>query len=170
MSFKFRDYRQEDGGFVYPTLLRSYKFKNPIANNAPESDYGRNLDKWLKLSAKKSTRLVIACDDECEDLIIGFILCNPADKVIYYTYVKAAFRGAGVASALFGHCGLDPKIETIFYTHWTADVLHFSNKWRFVYNPYMFRWPRAKEDSYVGAEREDFESSVSHGATTRKCS
>lgn len=146
MSVSYRANKESDMNFIYATFLKSYRFSNPIARAQPKFDYYRNGSNELRRLFADKVNTIVACDENDQDLIIGFLIHK--ENIIYYTYTKAAFRGNGVARGMLKAANL-LEDATYRFTHFTSDVLRLNllDKFKLIYNPYLFSWG----ESYEGA-------------------
>lgn len=156
MTVSIRAAVPEDNNFIYSTVLKSYRFSNPIARATDDDTYySQHSYCWNRLISDPSTRVMVACMEDDPDLIIGFLIAEPKDlPILHYVYVKAAFRGHRVATDLCASVNINPRERYTYYTHWTIDVLGFGFNHKLIYNPMYFNW-RPKQR--VIAQGEDSE-------------
>lgn len=151
MSISFRPPVEADKNFIYSTILKSYRYSNPEARALPDKDYyGHQSYCWNRVMDRDGIKIVIAHPTDDLDLIVGFCIVEKRDTpIIHYIYVKAAFRGAGVAQQILGSLDVNPKEQFVFYTHWTVDVLRYAyQKYKLIYNPMLFNWrPKFNQES-----------------------
>lgn len=58
-----------------------------------------------KICARPEARVLVAADT----VMLGFIAGEPAERIVYYCFVKEAYRRRGVARQLFEAFGIDPR-------------------------------------------------------------
>lgn len=143
MPVLFRPHKESDINFIFATLLKSYRFCNPIAKAQPSHSYYRSGSDELHDMLNCDVKIMIACDSEDQDLIVSFLIyrLNDDEQVIHYVYTKAAFRSAGIAKDLCKASGLNISKRT-YYSRWTLDVMRLAleDKYNLRYNPYFFNW------------------------------
>lgn len=134
MSVKYREHNSTDLNFIFATLLKSYRYSNPQARTIPPWDYYKHGSREWQLCLEKGAKIVVACDESDEELIVGFMIYTK--NVLHYIYVKAAFRRAGIAKDMFA------KIRADYFTHWTVDGGNIldAKPMSLIYNPYPFTW------------------------------
>lgn len=60
-----------------------------------------------KICARPECRVLVA-HGQVADSFLGFIAGEPSEAVVYYCFVKEAYRRRGIARALFEALGVDP--------------------------------------------------------------
>jgi GNAT superfamily N-acetyltransferase len=95
----------------------------------------------------KLAQVTIACVEEAEDEILGWLCWEDADPtVLHYLYVKGPYRHKGVAKYL-----LEPVLDrhNVVMTHWTlgATASIIPRDWQ--YNPMYYRrqYERQEDDT-----------------------
>ena len=97
--FAVRALQDSDIPFLYSSYLKSYR---PYFNHLGNDDYFElhhlRMEKFLERGAIGA--VAVATDDH--DVILGWVLLNVTEDtvVVFYTYVKHAFRSLGVASKI----------------------------------------------------------------------
>jgi len=133
MQIKYRPHKETDLNFIFSTLLKSYRYSNPQARVIDKKTYYENGSKEWACCLHNGGKIIVACADDDEDLIIGFAIYS--DRALHYIYVKAAFRRAKIGYSLYA------KIPfTGAYTHWTIDIGKIEDKFNNEFNPTLFRW------------------------------
>ncbi len=123
-----RQGRVSDVPFLCSSYVRS------LLNQRPWSGIDRN---WgaasaALLAARILARgeVLVACAADDPDQIYGWVACDQISRVMYYMYVKAAFRRAGVGTTLlraaFGELG------SIRCCHRTDAAHRLRDKWGLV--------------------------------------
>lgn len=131
------DRASSDYAFISNAWLRSYRH-SAFAGKIPSEIYFYTHE---PLIAKliNSSKLIIACNEEDEDQLFGFLCYDVIDSwfICHYVYVKKVFRGMDIATDMMRMAGLDPTIKHQA-THRTTDYEVFMRKLQspFVYNPY----------------------------------
>lgn len=129
LPLAIRQGRVSDVPFLCSSYVRS------LLNQRPWSAGERN---WMAasaalLAARMLGRAVVlvAADPKDPDQIYGWIAADATGRILYYTYVKAAFRGAGVGTALmlaaFGDLG-----SPVRCAHWTDGARKLERRWNLV--------------------------------------
>lgn len=142
MPIAFRESRDSDTNFIFATILKSYRYSNPIAKSQPAWSYYKSGSAELHNMFNCGVKSLIACDEEDTDLIIGFLVYKLEEvPTIHFAYTKAAFRSAGVAKDMCKVAGFDES-KTTYYSRWTLDImrLELEDKHKLRYNPYLFNW------------------------------
>jgi hypothetical protein len=62
-----------------------------------------------KLCSRPECRVLVAVGEVSPDMYLGFIAAEPSERVVYYCFTKELYRRRGIASALFGAIGIDPR-------------------------------------------------------------
>lgn len=150
MQIKYRPHKESDLNFIFATLLKSYRYSNPQARVVDKKTYYENGSKEWACCLHNGGKIIVACADDDEDLIIAFAIYS--DKALHYVYVKAAFRRAGIAKQLLNNIE-SPEIIGCSYSHWTLDA-RFINKYM-VYNPTLFKWFGYIEQKELNDERSN---------------
>lgn len=124
-----RPLAEGDVNFVLNSWLKSYE------------DSG-----WTKVAGKaywkghriailrliRSAHVVIACDPEDHDTILGWACTN--GRYVHYVYVKRAFRRYGLAKRLLAdHVKM---LSPVVYTHRWNPILHLIPPANWTYDPY----------------------------------
>lgn len=98
----FRAMRETDKAHVYRSFVQSYR-KSPYAEGMTGAFLASLLDKMLALG----WAVEIACVENDEEVIAGWMLYNYATGACGYVFVKPELRRCGIARALWGrHCGM----------------------------------------------------------------
>jgi GNAT superfamily N-acetyltransferase len=101
-----RERRASDLNFIRSSWLKSAAALCPLPAIARPAFYAVHWDVVHGLLERADTRLVIACAREHEDQILGYACAAPEIQAFHWAYVKAPFRGQGIARALV-HAALD---------------------------------------------------------------
>lgn len=112
-GIKIRLYNPEtDKGFVFSSFLDGLYYGNPYYREIDKASYYKNYSTVVEhLLTKQGSVPLIACLEDDEDVILGFAIleanklngeANSAFKgdLLHYVFVKKAWRGKGIASAL----------------------------------------------------------------------
>lgn len=75
--------------------------------------------------------VLVACDPGDPDQIYGWVACDPTSRVLYYIYVKQAFRRAGIGTALM-RAAFSELGPTVRCAHRTDAARHLEAKWGLV--------------------------------------
>lgn len=133
---------EKDINFLLSTWLQSYRssdFANAIAND----DYFPNHQILImSILGHENNAVTVVCDPEEQDQIIGYIVFNTKAPIVYYCYVKHAFRKLGIAAWMFNSVregqGTSPGGMTTC-THKCRRWPAMSKKFNLAYNPYLVR-------------------------------
>lgn len=134
MQVKYRPHKETDLNFIFATLLKSYRYSNPQARVVEKKTYYENGSKEWAACLHHGGKIVVACADDDEDLIIGFVVYS--GNVLHYLYVKAAFRRAGIGKSLYDKT----EMPLDYYTHWTIDAGKMGIDVTLTHNPCLFKW------------------------------
>jgi predicted GNAT family acetyltransferase len=131
--------------FCISYWLRQYKtnsqFAKSICNEVYYDEHRKRAMACLNINA------VIYSDPKSPDHFIGFLCGIPLQNknILHYVYVKKAFRGHGVARAMFNHV-FKPKDEIII-TH-QGDIMGLKNNHnKLTFNPYIFMGVHNEENN-----------------------
>lgn len=85
--------------------------------------------------ADERTRTVVACNPDDQTQLYGFACAMPPD-VLHWCYVKQAFRGNGIATALWPAVGvIPPSMGPVWSSHWSHAVM----RWPVRYDPRIIK-------------------------------
>ncbi len=126
-----------DEPFLYATWLNCYRESSPYTKGIPKDIFYDN-HKMIIAKILQNSEISIACDAEDACVIYGFLVASGVDT-IHFIYVKAPFRGYGIAKALMS---IKLWKEPFQCSHWTdaASVYsmeHGAKGVRIFYNPYI---------------------------------
>jgi ribosomal protein S18 acetylase RimI-like enzyme len=106
-----------DFGFILNSWLKSYR-NSKFAKGLKNETYYRNQGELI-MGLLATAVTVVACADDDEDQILGYIVGQePVDGPgyqVHYVYIKHLYRRLGFASALTKHLAGD---RAIYVTHW----------------------------------------------------
>lgn len=119
-QYALREGLPSDHAFVYATLLRDYRTSDVARTLADDRRHFFEGHHSLVEKLLRRARLDVACGIEDPDVIVGWILWEPALPMrLHYIYVREPYRRLGVAQDLLANCvGTAPVI----YTHRTRLV------------------------------------------------
>ena len=132
-----RDINPEtDSFFIYSSWIKNYKNSSYFAKRIKTKIFCDGCHNVIThILAKSGVKVFVACTKEDHDTIIGYLVCEPAKNKAHYFYVKAAFRGMGVAKTLLNAARLN--LNGLVFTHWTFPVDGIFNKNpEMIYDPY----------------------------------
>lgn len=134
----------EDRKFILATWSSSYK-KSHSAGLITADDWADIMrPQFEKHLNRIDARALIAYDRNDPDFFYGWIAGDTSEStpVIYYTYVKEAYRRSGIARALFKAFGVDPSGYFV-YVCGTPDAIQMQRKIpRARFNPNEVRYPK----------------------------
>ena len=132
-----RQFKETDRDFVTKSLLMSFmngskevqKINRDSYMNAHNSTINKLLDRC---------ECLLACDDQDDDLIYGFVIFEGLSKVdvLHYLYVRKAFRKKGIARDLLTKTR---KKHFVVISHLTDEfkVARLKGYWeKAIYDPY----------------------------------
>ncbi len=132
----------DDKAFFFNATLLAYRQLSSIARLVPERIYFREHKKVLeRLLARPGAELLIACEAGDPKFITGFLLCEPAHRIIHFVYVKRSLRRFGIMTALIRNANI--ALDKATFSHWTTDMALIMAKKiqhpkRPKLNPYLF--------------------------------
>lgn len=133
MQVKIRQALAEDKNFVLSTWLRNYRHSSAFARGIRTSVYFEWHHRLLvNLMARPECTVLIACDEEEPNLILGYIAFEQG--IVHYVYVKRSMRGFGLGKKLLEEAMGDRDFECSHVTD--AGHLWMRNNPRCQYNPY----------------------------------
>lgn len=129
---------EQDLNFILSTWLKSYK-QSEFALHIPNQIYYPHQQKLIEsIITHEHNRITILCNSEDPAQIIGYIVYSIKHPIIYYTYIKHAFRKFGFGKFLFSAVSnIHPEAESIKVTHKPKRWVKTSKKYKLVYNPYI---------------------------------
>lgn len=133
---QIRNATEADVPFIFNSWLKSYRGSSSakaVSNPVYFEFQHKAIEKLLQRS-----QVFMLCSAEDSTQVYGYIVTEEVEQVpiMHYCYVKYAFRGMGLCSALMKHAKLD-KNKGGFYTHDTHAAAKLLGKTKFVYNPYL---------------------------------
>lgn len=99
---ELRDFEEADKNFVYSTYLRG-KYYGDFGGvkDIPKDIFMKNEHDVLEHVLERSTtKVTIACLKEDPSVIIGYSVASTSHPVLYWVFIKAAFRRIGIAKLL----------------------------------------------------------------------
>lgn len=108
----------DDLPFIGATWVQSYWQESPWGNRIRWQIFRRGHDKVIRSLLTRS-QVLVAHDPSDENEITGYFVYEPAIPAAHWTYVKPAFRKAGIASALLAASGLPHDLSGVSITHAT---------------------------------------------------
>lgn len=164
MTVEFRTMEPRDRDFVISAWSSSYKGSH-FAGMLYTEDYADVMHKQIaRVLDRAGTTTKIAYEKKAREFVYGFIagdvsgisgsqveptadMPNPRTApVVFYVYVKSAYRTQHIARGLFGALGVDPK-EPFLYSCRTEVCRRFGGaiplgKW----DPLIPRFPKPKTE------------------------
>lgn len=128
-AFVFRPYKADDLNFIHSSWGSSY-FKGITYRHLLGSDTFHSYHRPIRqriLDREESA--VIVCASKSEDLILAWMAIEEPKKtsltIVHYLYVKEAFKGEKIATALINEL---PKNKDVLYTHQTERAQKIINR------------------------------------------
>ena len=116
---KLREPRPADMPFIMDSWQRSFS-RSPFAGVVPNSKWLENSRALVTSLLARGAKVVVACNPEDEDQILGWA-CAEQDEykcVVHYVYVKDPYRKDGLSTELLGALlPTEPDEKDTFYTH-----------------------------------------------------
>jgi GNAT superfamily N-acetyltransferase len=125
-----RAYRRLDEDFVYHSWLASLDRSIRGVNDAVRPVVDESV---------KQGRIVIACSEEDEDHILGWLSWGELDgkPVLLYLFVKKSLRGNGIGTRMLREVFPSGEVLTAFWSFWIQRY-HLKEKWSLRYNAMIF--------------------------------
>lgn len=134
----------EDRRFIVSTWSSSYK-KSHSAGVIHADDWADIMRPQFERHLNRlDARAVIAYDKDDPEFFYGWIAGDTSEStpVVFYVYVKEAYRRSGIARALFKSFGVDP-MQYFVYVCGTPDAIQLQRKIpRARFNPNEVRYPK----------------------------
>lgn len=129
MNCTIRELRPNDINFLYATWTRSQYYGCSYYAQVPKETFMAAFQARIQaILAEPGVQVLVACLNEDEDVILGYAVVAP-QKALHYVFIKKAWRGMGLATALTGGA------STNVITHVT-DVLDLRKK-DLIFNPFL---------------------------------
>lgn len=130
---------EEDLLFIFNSWLKSYRCSD-FAMHIDNEDYYKNHHRLITSIIKQPNNSIsIMCDPEDTSHILGYIIYNTKEPIVYYTYVKHGFRGLGLGRYLLEGIRKNYGKDAI------VTCTHKPKNWRKIkkigldYNPYLIK-------------------------------
>lgn len=120
IAYRPAEATEEDAQFVVSTWSRAYKDSRSAGMIADE-DWARVMHPQIqRVLSRPGVQTIIAYENTDPTFFYGWICGTPrtSPPVVFFTYVKEAYRRAGYARGLFAQLGVDPR-SSFRYTCWT---------------------------------------------------
>lgn len=111
--------RPGDMPFILDSWQRSFS-RSPFAGVVPNSKWMETARTLVSALLARGAKLVVACNPEDEDQILGWACAEEDDRkcVVHYVYVKDPYRKDGLSTELLGALlPVEPEEKPTFYTH-----------------------------------------------------
>lgn len=84
--------------------------------------------------------VLVACNNEHKEQVYGWLCGNKRDakNILHFVYVRKTWRQQGIASTLLRLLCPRTKEEDIYITHQSRGTKHFVERWKLIFNPYLF--------------------------------
>jgi len=134
--YQVRKAKSDDINFIYATWLRSYKHDSPLTKYTKRTLFFDEHQKLLDRLLPK-IQVIVACDENDQDLIFGFLAFEP--KIVHFVYVKEPFRKMGIARKLIESQGIN--VNECQASHLTFGLLDLwtAKKVSIEFNDYLLR-------------------------------
>lgn len=109
------------------------KNETPYPLSPVKSDVYFEEQRWLINALLENSQLLIACLDDDDDQVFGWVCYAPS--VLHYIYVKVPYRKMGVGRLMLDEAGITAESPATF-THITGKAFRFLGKRMKAYNPY----------------------------------
>lgn len=124
-----REYKPEDKSFILATWLRGLFYGGSWFSEIPKNIFMVNYHRFIEsILAKPNTIIYVACLKEDPEVILGYSILG-SSKVAHWVFVKAAWRGIGIAKSL-----VPQTVDTA--THLTKVGLAIAKNNKIVFDPF----------------------------------
>lgn len=130
---------EKDVPFILSSWLKSYR-DSEFASSIPADVYFNNHRSLINhILIQENNALTLLCDSEDHDHILGFIAYNSKAPIVFYVYVKHAFRNLGLGRYML------EGIKKNFGGNVKIQCTHKARGWKnfkslgLVYNPYLIK-------------------------------
>ena len=108
-EFYVRDMNEDDHRYVFSTWYKQAYDSIPYRFMLPE-DFKNNHSKLIKRHMNRGQNLV-ACDVDDPSVIFGYVVSEELEECVCidFLFVKATFRGLGMARKLLKECAVEDK-------------------------------------------------------------
>jgi GNAT superfamily N-acetyltransferase len=149
VTIVYRPLRPSDESFVISSWSRAYKTSRQAGMIATEDWAGVMHLQIRKALGRPDARALVACAADDDDFLFGWIAGDVSDElapVVFFTYVKEAFRRAGHGRGLLRALGVDPS-KPFRYTCWTPVLHSIAEKMPYAKHDWNFaRYPKLTEE------------------------
>lgn len=134
-----RAVREDDINFIYSSWLKSHR-RSTYAQAMSADVYYDNHKKLLTHLLDRG-QILVACNQDDEEQIFGWIVFEPLKEtmILHYVYVKDPYRRLGLANRLFTQARdfIHDVGLPVLATHETHKFPHLQESWNLIYNPYV---------------------------------
>jgi hypothetical protein len=129
----FRTPKPTDLNFITSTFAKSIKSDSSLGRSCLSTVFFSEFPKVIDHILSKSN-ILIACDNDQEDAILGYIIHEP--NIIHYAYVKSALRNLGIFKRMINIVIEDKK--NMYFSFNTKSSKAISNKLpQLIFNPFF---------------------------------
>jgi GNAT superfamily N-acetyltransferase len=153
MTLAFREATDADRRFIVDSWVSSYQHAHQAGMIAVEDWFGVMIPQVERLLGRRDVRTVVAFEDSVGPAadIYGYCCADAKRRipVVFYVFIKEAYRGAGYARALLVASDIHPR-RSFHYACKTEVVTHLveSRKIPFAkFRPELGRY--AKDDPFL---------------------
>jgi len=133
-DFVIRPAMGDDVSFIYATWLDSYRNDSNIGLSVKKSVFFDNYRLVLDhILSKNTTKVLVAVKNDDPSVIFGYMVGEPDQSILHYVFVKGAFHGFGIATALFNE--MFDGSGAVVITHRTKTAQDLCEE--FTYNPFL---------------------------------
>ena len=147
MTIAYRAAELADAPFIVSTWSRSFKTSRSAGMIASE-DWERTMHPQIqKLLDRPGVKTISAYENTDDSFLYGWIAADPAAEppIVFFCYVKEAYRRAGYARGLFAAIGVDPS-KRFRYTCWVPIIHKLADKIPHAkHDPNLARYPRSPD-------------------------
>lgn len=110
-----RPFEPDDRNFIVNSWVASYRDSDTAGMIQVDDWYAVMIPQVNKVLAKPDVETIVACGQSDTSHLYGFICFDRADNppLVYYVFVKSAYRRNGIAKGLFDAAGIRP--DSVFH-------------------------------------------------------
>ena len=131
--------RPEDEPFIYSSWLKSFRKSKVNTGLGGQAYHNKQSQRITQILERDNTRVIVACDTEDDDLILGYCVfeIKTSEAILHYVYVKESFRRMQIASALVKMLRSEIRDKPFWYSHLPAneELLEAAQKFNIEYDP-----------------------------------
>ncbi len=137
---EFRSYNEQtDKGVVFAPWARQIRAEQPFGKMDPK-EFERHKETVIASLVDRCKPVMAAPPGE-KYQVYGWCCAERREdrNILYFVYIRGVFRRFGIGTALMKMVFPKLGIDRLYFTHKTAAVKHFMDRWNAVWDPYSAR-------------------------------